>query len=75
MAWTHPFRRHFFLLASFTRRSWEEAEREVTGFGKIPIVGSAFRKSTAHRTNWSFVILARAVPRRAGGRVTVPKVP
>ena len=66
---------NFFLLASFTRRSREEAKREVTGFGKIPMVGSAFRKSTAQRANRSFMILARAVPQRAGGRVTVPEIP
>ena len=66
---------NFFLLASFTRRSREEAKREVTGFGKIPMVGSAFRKSTAQRANRSFMILARAVQQRPGKRLVVPNFP
>ena len=36
---------NFSPIASFTRRSREEAKHQVTGFGKIPMVGSAFRKS------------------------------
>ena len=66
---------NFFLLASFTRRSREEAKREVTRFGKIPMIGSAFRKSTAPRANRSFMILARAVQQRPGERLAVPNIP
>jgi type II secretory pathway component GspD/PulD (secretin) len=63
---------NFLVLASFSRRSREEAKREVTGFGKIPMVGSAFRKSTAQRANRSFMILARALPERPAAVSKVP---
>ncbi len=66
---------NFLVLASFSRRSREKAKREVTGFGKIPMVGSAFRKSTAQRANRSFMILARALPERPAMVSKVPALP
>ena len=51
----------FFLLTSFNRTVRDGARLEVPGFAKIPLVGKAFRKSTASTQNRSVVLLARPV--------------
>ena len=51
----------FFLLTSFNRTVRDGARLEVPGFAKIPLVGKAFRKSTASTQNRSVMLLARLV--------------
>ena len=51
----------FFLLTSFDRTVRDGARLEVPGFAKIPLVGKAFRKSTASTQNRSVMLLARPV--------------
>jgi type II secretory pathway component GspD/PulD (secretin) len=51
----------FFLLTSFVRTQRENGRQEVPGFSKIPMVGRAFRKSTAVTASRSVMLLARPV--------------
>jgi len=51
----------FFLLTSFSRTVRDGARLEVPGFAEIPLVGKAFRKSTANTQNRSVMLLARPV--------------
>ena len=47
------------LISSFNRTIRDAARLEVPGFAKIPLVGQAFRKSTASTQNRSVMLLAR----------------
>ena len=49
-----------FLRTSFNRTFRDGARLEILGFAKIPLVGKAFRKSTASTRNCFVILLARA---------------